>query len=329
MAEQESCAGANHTKFDMQREVECTHCFPQYSEHGEINPLPSGVVPKDRGSFQRVDWCAQNDHAHFDVDRGTIKYLCAEDQTCTIDKWEEVECNALAGNWRNGCDDDNWSNCPDETQLSQWGTSFYGRDWSDQDGGHMCKCTTVGYKTEYTTERACIEDWQSDPYEPCSFDGGVQKPVKFAVSDSERIYYEGETVDDAEPVSYYQGDSSGQFSYDVESTTGVPGASPGPSSSTAPSQVTLTAENMPAILDAPKPRHFNVPAGIKLNRVVSHTVKSSKGKVKITKAAPAEISLDDIPMASNLEQIVKQYCSPWHYGCENAAKQKYHELVSR
>jgi len=322
MAEQESCAGTNHTNIDLERQVECTHCFPQFPEHGQINPLPSGVVPEARGQFQSVDWCAQNDHAHFDVDRGTIEYLCGKDETCTIDDWEEVECSALEGNWRNGCDDDNWSNCPNPTQLNDWGTDFYSRDWTESDGEHTCKCSTVGFKTKFTTERACIEDWAADPWEACTFGGDHDKSVSLAVSDNgQKVLYDVGSGPSQESVSFKHEGQSGQFDYDVESTVGVAGDTPSPSPSNAPTSVTVTAVNMPAVLDAPKPKY-----------VATHSVGNIVKDIKSSSVDKYGADLPDVPVrltrSSSLQDIVSHYCKPWHYGCDIAARQKFHELAT-
>jgi len=164
------CLGPNSEHpYDYNDQIECMHCFPQYPERGPINPLPSAINVESHGAFQPVDWCAQNDHPHFDVDKGTARFLCGLGQdTCTIDTWEEVQCGAVQANWHNGCDEDNWSNCPKEDELATWGVKFYDRDWNNEDGSkRACKCSPSKYKTNFTSEAGCVMDWAQDENMGC------------------------------------------------------------------------------------------------------------------------------------------------------------------
>jgi len=51
------------------------------------------------------DWCAGNDHPHFDLDQTTFNKLCQADAVkghCDLDSFQSISCNPFKGPWPNG-----------------------------------------------------------------------------------------------------------------------------------------------------------------------------------------------------------------------------------
>jgi len=149
---------------DTKKKIGCDKCAAFGMD--AVNPLPSGIDAKNPGVFKEVDWCAANDHPHFSVDRSTMEYLCGGAGACTIDLFEEVQCDSIEADWDQGCDEENWSNCPSTLEVEMWDSSFFDRDWegAKEDG---CACKSVPYRTNFSSHSSCLDNWKNDEWQPC------------------------------------------------------------------------------------------------------------------------------------------------------------------
>jgi hypothetical protein len=75
-------------------------CGPCVSSPLLVPNLPCVAPNTTQSSEQKCDWCANNNHVHFDLDIDTYNHVCNSSQTgsCKFDKVEPVACD-LGVNW--------------------------------------------------------------------------------------------------------------------------------------------------------------------------------------------------------------------------------------
>ena len=82
-----------------------------------------------------ADHCAHNSHPHFDLSDNVADIICPDEQNCMLTDYEVIACSPIAGvpetgkkkegYWLNGCDPENFQNCPSDAKWEPSPTSLF------------------------------------------------------------------------------------------------------------------------------------------------------------------------------------------------------------